>query len=176
MRKLVYHVAMTLDGSIAKPDGSAPGFSCEGPHVDDYRAQLGSYDAVVMGRATYQIGYSYGMKPGDRPYGDIPHYIVSETLELPETAGLHILRGDVLGQIDGIKAAESGDIYLCGGGALAGFLLDRDRIDALRIKLSPLVYGEGIRLFGGGETLKSFRHAGTRSYDSGVLLLDYVRA
>lgn len=175
MRKLIYHVAMTLDGFIAKPDGMAPSYTLEGPHVDDYRAQLQAYDAVIMGRATYEIGYAYGMKPGDLPYGDKPHYIVSETLDLRPRPNLHMLRGDVLGQIDAIKSMPGGDLYLCGGGALAGLLLDYDRIDALRIKLSPLVYGKGIRLFGDEERLKPFRLAGTKAYSSGVLLLDYLR-
>jgi dihydrofolate reductase len=68
MRNLVYHVAMTLDGCIAKSDDSVPGFASDGPHVDDYKASLASYEALVMGRGTYEIGYPYGMKPGDKPY------------------------------------------------------------------------------------------------------------
>ena len=175
MRHLIYHVAMTLDGFIAKADGSVPGFAPTGAHVDDYKTNLASYDAVVMGRATYEIGYVYGMKPGDKPYGDKQHYIFSESLQIPESAGLKLVRGNTLAHIDAIKQAPGGDIYLCGGGALAGYLLAHDRIDQLKIKLSPLVYGSGIRLFASDDLRKQFEFVSVKTYDSGVLLLDYRR-
>ncbi len=175
MRNLIYHVAVTLDGFIAKSDGSVPGFSSDGPHVDDYRASLVSYDAVIMGRGTNEIGYSYGMKPGDKPYGDKQHYVFSQSLQIPESAGLTVVRGDTLEQLDAIKQADGDDIYLCGGGALAGYLLAHDRIDQLKIKLSPLVYGSGIRLFGNDDLRKKFELVSVKTYDSGVVLLDYRR-
>lgn len=50
MQQLVYHVATTLDGYIARPDGSAPGFPTSGDHVEAYQAELARYAAIVMGR------------------------------------------------------------------------------------------------------------------------------
>lgn len=70
MQPLIYHVAMTLDGYIARRDGSAEGFIMSGDHTDAYLEHLKDYAAIVMGWNTYEIGYTYGMKPGDLPYGD----------------------------------------------------------------------------------------------------------
>lgn len=176
MQKLIYHVAMTLDGFIAKPDGSVPEFAMSGDHVDAYQAHLGEYAAVVMGRATYEIGYAYGMKPGDLPYGERPHHIVSSSLDLPDRPHLNLVRTDVAAAIDKIKADADGPVYLCGGGRLAGLLLAKGQIDALRLKVSPLVYGEGIRLFEGFDGIGRFELAAVERYESGVVLMDYTKA
>lgn len=56
MRKLVYHVASTLDGFIADADDGVAAF----PHHGDYVASLRSYDTIVMGRRTYELGLREG--------------------------------------------------------------------------------------------------------------------
>lgn len=175
MQPLIYHIATTLDGFIAKPDGSAPGFAMTGEHTDAFVAHLSEYAAIVMGRATYEIGYTYGMKPGDLPYGDRPHHIFSESIDLPEKPNLNVVRGDTLAHIDRIKAEVAGPVYLCGGERFAGHLLAHERIDSLRIKLNPHVYGTGIRLFEDFDGLKAFTLTHVERYSSGVVLLDYNR-
>lgn len=64
MRRLVYHVATSLDNFIAREDGSTPGFVAEGQHVTEYLETLQTYDTILMGRATYEAGYQYGVEPG----------------------------------------------------------------------------------------------------------------
>ncbi|PKL30446.1 MAG: dihydrofolate reductase, partial [Spirochaetae bacterium HGW-Spirochaetae-10] len=56
MRKLIYHVAVTVDGFIARKNGSVDGFLMQGDHVDAYLEHLKDYDTVVMGRRTYEAG------------------------------------------------------------------------------------------------------------------------
>ena len=173
MQPLIYHVASTLDGFICRTDGSVPGFVSTGAHVDTYQAQLAEYAAIVMGRATYEAGYAYGMKPGDLPYGQRPHHLFSATLSLPERSNLFIERADAVAAIDRIKAAASGPVYLCGGGKLAGHLLQHRRIDRLRLKLAPLIYGEGIRLFERYDGLAKWQLIECQQFDTGHALLEY---
>jgi dihydrofolate reductase len=62
MRKLIYHVASTLDGFIAHEDHTVDGFLGEGLHADEYLASLHTnYDAVIMGRKTYEFGVQFGV-------------------------------------------------------------------------------------------------------------------
>ena len=52
MRTLEYHVAITLDGFLAHPDGTWDGFPVEGEHVTDFFEAQRGYDVVLMGRKT----------------------------------------------------------------------------------------------------------------------------
>lgn len=172
MRKLVYDVAATLDNFISHHDGSVDGFLFEGEHVVEYLERLKGYDTVVMGRNTYEWGYRMGLTPGAAPYPNMKHYVFSRTLRF-ENSPVTIVDRDELAVIERLKAEEGTDIYLCGGGNFAGMLLDHGLIDQLVIKLNPIVYGSGVRLFGSSTREVSLRLASCKPYDTGVALLRY---
>lgn len=176
MRKLVYDVAMTLDGYIAHEDGSVDGFAMEGEFVADYRARLETYDTVVMGRSTYTAGYAYGLPPGQRAYPHMAHYIFSKTLRFGPEAAVDVVTDEAATTVARLKGESGGTIYLCGGGAFAGHLLDHGLIDEVLIKLNPIVIGRGIPLFGGIARRVPLRRVASKSYDSGVTLLHYAPA
>ncbi|HLL52259.1 MAG TPA: dihydrofolate reductase family protein [Myxococcaceae bacterium] len=173
MRKLVYDVAMTLDGFISHEDGSVDGVIQDGPHVTEYIERLRGYDTVIMGRNTYEAGYRYGAKPGARGYPHMRHYIFSKTLRFGADAQVDVVSSDELAVVRRLKDEDGPSVYLCGGGALAGFLLEHGLIDQLVIKLNPVVFGHGIRLFGGSTRKVHTRLIESRSYDNGVALLRY---
>lgn len=172
MPKLVYDVAVSADGFITDPQGGYEGFAFEGDHVADYQARLAQYGSVVMGRATYEAGYAFGMKPGEAPYAGLEHHVVSRTLVLPAESAVKVERGEALTVVDRLKGAAGGDIYLCGGGKLAGHLLKARRIDRLILKLNPVVTGGGVRLFENAAPAR-LDLVETRRYASGVTLLSY---
>jgi len=107
--------------------------------VIDYLESLKGYDTVVMGRATYEFGYQFGLQPGQPAYPHMKHYIFSKTLKFdtPPSPQVEVVDKDELEVIRCLKEEDGTDIYLCGGGAFAGFLAEHDQIDELRIKLMP---------------------------------------
>ena len=177
MRKLVYHVATTLDNYIAHEDGSIDGFSAfaEGDHVIDYLESLKEYDTVVMGKATYEFGYQFGLQAGQPAYPHMQHYIFSKTLKFdaPPNPNVNIVEKDELEVIKRLKEQSGTDIYLCGGGAFAGFLAEHDQIDELRIKLYPIILGRGIRLFGKSEHTMDLSLIDSKVYQTGAILVRY---
>ncbi|NNL89934.1 MAG: dihydrofolate reductase [Marinicaulis sp.] len=174
MRKICYHVATTLDGFIARADGSIDGFLPGGDHVEDYQSSLAEYDTVIMGRCTYEFGYDYGLEPGARAYPHMQHYIFSRTLNVEAAEGVHIVGENWLEKIDDLRNGEGVDIYLCGGSVFAGWLLDQRRVDRLKLKLNPVVFGAGLKLFSTEKTnFAGFKLTNVKQYESGVMLLDY---
>ena len=177
MRKLVYHVATTLDNYIAHEDGSIGGFSAfaEGDHVTDYLESLKGYDTVVMGKATYEFGYQYGLQPGQPAYPHMKHYIFSKTLkfEVPPDPKVKVVDKNELEVIQQLKNEDGTDIYLCGGGIFAGFLAEHGQIDELRIKLYPIILGRGIRLFGKSECKMDLALIDSKVYQTGAMLIRY---
>lgn len=172
MRKVIYDVAMTLDGFIGHEDGSIGKFVAEGAHVDAYLERLQHYDTVVMGRKTYEFGYQYGLEPGARAYPHMEHYIFSSSLSFA-TSQVNVVKDEPHATVRQLKEEDGGPIYLCGGGALAGHLLKHKLVDELIIKLNPVLLGKGIPLFGEHEASAEPTLLGSERYDNGVALLSY---
>ncbi|WP_437578897.1 dihydrofolate reductase family protein [Sorangium sp. So ce887] len=173
MRKIIYDVAVTLDGFVSHEDGSVDGFLMEGEHAAEYAERLKGYGTVVMGRKTYEWGYPFGLVPGKRAYPHMDHHIFSKTLRFDENAEVRVVARDEVAVVEGLKAVDGADIYLCGGGAFAGFLLDRGLIDRLVLKVNPILFGQGIRLFGGSTRKVELALAGSKPYANGAHLLKY---
>ena len=174
MRNIIYDVAVSLDGFIAAKGGDASAFPQTGNHADAYSERLQTYDAVIMGRKTYEYGYDFGLRPGARAYPEMAHYIFSKSLVLPGSPDVQAVRNNWLGQIDALKAGTGGSIYLCGGGIFAGFLLQNGRVDLLRLKVAPLVLGSGIKLFEGLTKPVATRVITSRSYENGVIYQEHA--
>lgn len=176
MRKLVYHVAVSVDNFIARADHSIDGFIGEGEHVTDYLNQLKDYDTVVMGRATYEFGYRFGLKPGAAPYPHMEHYIFSNTLHFDHhDKNVHIVRSAPFAFIKNLKEQSGSAIYLCGGGMFAGSLLDLGLIDKVVLKVSPAFFVDGIPLFGACKKPVKLSLKNCIRYPAGVLLLGLRR-
>jgi dihydrofolate reductase len=177
MKKIIYHVATTLDNFISHKDGSTEGFLNEGEHVDEYLESLKQYDTVLMGKATYEYGYQFGVQPGQPSpiYAHMKHYIFSKTLrfDTKPSEQVEVIDKNEFEFVKQLKEASGKDIYLCGGGTFAGFLFENELIDELIIKLNPVIFGNGIRLFGQSTKVVDLSLVNSKEYKSGVLLLTY---
>jgi dihydrofolate reductase len=170
MRKVVYLVATSLDGSIAQADGSFDCFIAEGPHVDDYMAALDTFDDVLMGRATYEVGLRMGVT---NPYPNMRSFVFSRAMTKSPDGKVQLVSGDAVGFVERLKAEPGRDIYLCGGASLAAGLLAADLIDEIVVKLNPLLIGPGIPLFSRMDRPRRLELTSHKVYDNGVLLLSY---
>lgn len=151
MQPLIYDVAVSIDGFIAGPaiDGipDVSRFPHEGSIVEDYQARLRTYAIALMGRATYEFGYAFGLPPGANPYPTMRSIVISQSINLPSGSDVDIIKSDALTQITALKAEATGPLYLCGGGILAGSLVAARLIDRLRLKRAPILLGAGVPLF-----------------------------
>jgi dihydrofolate reductase len=78
-----------------------------------------------------------------------------------------------LRHIQDLKSENGSDIYLCGGGIFAGWLLKNQLIDKLRIKFNPILLGGGVRLFDHAETQAKLSFKEVESYGDGLQILNY---
>lgn len=173
MRNIVYYVAISLDGYISGVDGNIEGFVPEGDGVDRYLHDLKEYDTVIMGRNTYEFGYRYGLKPGQAPYPHMQHYIFSKDLKFDDKMdNVHIKKVDI-NEIQKLRKEEGTDIYLCGGGQFAGWLLEYEQIQYLKVKLNPIILGQGISLFGDSTKCVRTELLETTEYENGLQIINY---
>lgn len=141
MHPLIYDVAVSLDGFIAGPDADVSAFPAEGRVVAAYLARLKSYRHCIMGRRTYEFGYSYRLPLGANPYPEMETLVFSDTLDLPAGVEVVQVRGPAAMAVRALQARAVGPVYLCGG-AFAGALLAERLIDILSLKC---VSGSGRR-------------------------------
>lgn len=195
MRKLVYYIAATLDGFIAGPDGADPtGPGGFWPIPEDYlrhlidrypetlpgpaRQALGisaegtHFDTVLEGRHSYEIGLEAGI--GDA-FPHLRHLVFSRTMTESPDPAVAVVSDDPIATVRELKQQEGKDIWVIGGGALAGALYPE--IDQLIVKLAPLTIGAGIPLFGREAAFepRSWRLTDHTVLDSGALFLTYTR-
>jgi len=173
MRNIVYYVAVSLDGFIAGPDDDISGFVGDGSGVDQYLNDLETFDSVIMGRKTYEFGYQFGLTPGQPAYPHMKHYIFSNSLQFDTKANNVIICPKDIDIIKKLKAEKGTDIYLCGGGEFAGWLLDNEMIDFLKVKLNPLILGDGTKLFGSSKKKSLVEPVDINSYDKDLQIINF---
>ncbi|CAM3314815.1 dihydrofolate reductase family protein [Kibdelosporangium persicum] len=188
MRKLVYYVGISLDGYIAGPGGEIDFY----PVSDEYmawmaehypetlpthvRKHLGfddapnkAFDTLVMGLGTYQPALDIDITS---PYAHVKQYVVSTTFEKIDDPAVTLVR-DPLPLVKELKQADGLDIWLAGGGKLAGSLLPE--IDQLVIKSYPVIAGTGVLAVNGAFQPTRFTPTKQVSFDSGVYVTWFDR-
>ena len=173
MARIIYYVASSIDGFIAGQNDDISDFAQSGEGVDKYLADLQNFKTVIMGRRTYEFGYQYGLEPGQPAYPHMEHFIFSDSLKIEDLAETVHIENKSIGRIKEIKKSAESDIYLCGGGEFAGWLLDNGLIDQLKLKLNPIILGNGIRLFGNSQTKTKWNLKETESFENGLKILTY---
>jgi len=128
---------------------------------------------VIMGRRTYEFGYQYGLEPGQPAYPHMEHFIFSDSLKIENLAKTVHIEKKSIDRVKEIKESAQSDVYLCGGGEFAGWLLDNGLIDQLKLKLNPIILGTGIRLFGKSKTKAKWSLKETESFEDGLKILTY---
>lgn len=175
----MYHVAVSLDHFIADQgmiDGEIDKslFLFEGDHVPDFLSDIQQYDAVLMGGKTYEFGFQFGARPGEPGYKGLKHYIFSSSMEFQSNDEVELIKYDAIGFIKDLKKQDDLKIWLCGGGELAGSLINHQLIDQLVLKINPIMVGEGISLFGSIHPSLKLKLEDMKQYSSGVVKNTYT--
>jgi dihydrofolate reductase len=186
MRRLVYLVSVTQDGFIAGPGGEFDFFvvnddlagtlNARFPETvpTDLRGAVGItednkiFDAVLMGRKTYEVGLPHGITS---PYRQLDQYVFSATLDELPGPDVELVAGDPAAKVHELKAEDGMDIWLCGGGALAGALYGE--IDALILKRHPILIGTGLPLVVGDFSPRVFDLTEQSAVKGGVTISTY---
>ena len=124
----------------------------------DAEAYLGAVyqraDAFLFGRRTYEIfAGSWGQMPDPSasPIGEAlnraPKYVASTTVTDPGWAPTTVLSGDLAATIRELKAGPDGELQVHGSGVLARWLLENGLVDEINLFITPVIVGQGTRLF-----------------------------
>jgi dihydrofolate reductase len=174
MRKIVYYVAITLDGYICGPNESIEGYVDQGSGLKKYQSDLESFDTVIMGRKTYEFGFKFGLIPGQPAYKHMRHYIFSETANYENLHDQVKVLPRNIDLVSQLKEETGSSIYLCGGSIFAGWLLNHSLIDEVKVKVSPVIFGDGLPMFSGVERLFHLKLIDSQRHDHGMMINTYT--
>jgi dihydrofolate reductase len=140
-----YNVAVSLDGKIARPDGSVDDWLVNEHPADSEKFEvfLSSIDAILMGRDTYEVvrrmgTWPYSGKPTivmtNRPIDDAPPEVTART-------------GDLEAVVQEMEATGYRRVWIEGGGKVVRDMIALGKLDVLEMAVIPIILGDGIPLF-----------------------------
>lgn len=155
MGRIIYDAAVSINGWIADESGSLEWlFDAAGRETAPEGLVPAEATVLVEGAATYEwvLAHEDLLAHPERwaeLYGARPTFVFT-TRELPVPAGadVRLVRGSVAGALPAIRAtAGAGDVWVVGGGDLAGQFLDAGALDEIALSVAP------VTLLGGAPVL-----------------------
>ena len=168
-KKIILYIAISLDGFIAKEDGSLDWLTKYNNSGEDY-GFVELYDrigTVLVGGTTY--------RQVEDPYKGKEAYVFTRKEPQQKADNIHFVSGDVKEVLNNLKLGNNKNIWLIGGADLVDQFLSANLIDEYIITIIPTLLGSGIPLFQGGNPESDLELLNVRSYDSGLVQLHYVK-
>jgi dihydrofolate reductase len=167
-------IATSLDGFIAREDGSLDWLPPGGGEEHGYTEFMAGIDVVVMGRMTYETVLGFDAWPyiGKRVAVLSNRPLAPATQEGAVFETMSGAPADVVSRLAGRGLRHA---YVDGGITVQRFLA-AGLIQRFTITRIPVLLGRGIPLFGAVPRDIRLDHIATRSYQSGMVQSEYVIA
>ncbi len=178
--KTQYYTAASLDGFIATLDDSLDWlFPLGDIEATSYPAFIREVGALAMGSATYEwllrhLAGSGAGAPQPWPYRQPTWVFSSRTRHAAPGGDIRFARGDVRPVHRDMAVAAGGkNIWIVGGGELAGQFYDHGLLDELCVQVGSVTLGTGKPLLPRAITSPSLRLVSVRQVGTGFAELQY---
>lgn len=154
MSRIIFDTASSLNGFIADSDNSLEWlFSVEGGEQPDDSLFPATARVLVQGSTTYRwlLDHEQLIEQPEKwkeLYGDkVTFVFTSQELPVPRGADVRFLSGPVAVALPQIREAAAGaDIWVVGGGDLAGQFFDAGALDEIAVSFAPVLLAGGAPL------------------------------
>lgn len=178
--KTQFYTASTLDGFIADSQhgldwlfqfGDAP--------TSDYPDFIAAVGALAMGSSTYEWILRHQVLPDDGPPQPWPYtqptwVFSSRELQHVPGADVHFVNGDVRPvHAAMVRAAEGRNVWIVGGGDLAGQFHDHGLLDELIVSVASVTLGSGKPLLPRRIAIPPLRLVSAHAYGADFAQLTY---
>ena len=178
--RVTIHMAASLDGFIARRDGSVDWLETSDEFADGetmdpafVEAFLKTIDCYVMGSRTYETALRFEAQGSGWSYGDKPTFVLTSR-ELPRVRDtVEFYSGDLAQFVNGHLRPKFRTIWFVGGGAVSAECLRRGLADEVRYSILPILIGDGIPFFEKVDRDIALHLVGVKAYKSGMVELRY---
>ena len=174
------HMAASLDGFIARKDGSVDWLETSDEFADGdtldpefVQAFLGTIDCYVMGSRTYETALGFDARGLGWPYGAKPTFVLTNRRlpQIRETIAFY--SGNLAQLVNDRLRPRFKSIWFVGGGVVSAECVRLGLADELRYSILPVLIGDGIRFFEKLDTDVALHLAEVKAYRSGMVALRY---
>lgn len=155
-----------------------------GPEESEFAgdaAQSKEQNALLFGRVTYEMMYSYwpsemAMKNAPRVADGMnkaPKIVLSNSLKKASWQNTSVISGNIIAETMKLKQQSGPNITILGSGSIVRQFADHDLIDQYTFMIDPVVLGEGSTVFGGLNKKLDLEFLNSKAFKSGVLLVNY---
>jgi dihydrofolate reductase len=178
--RVTIHMAASLDGFIARKDGSVDWLEtadefADGDTLDPVfvEAFLKTIDCYVMGSRTYETALDFEAQGFGWSYGDKPTFVLTHRA-LPRVRDtVEFYSGDLAQLVKGRLRPTFRSIWVVGGGMVSAECLRLELADEVRYSILPVLIGEGIPFFERLDRDIALHLAEVKAYRSGMVELRY---
>jgi dihydrofolate reductase len=159
------HMAISIDGFIAFPDGDSDWVSPLDEKLFTQRCREAG--SLILGRQTYDQykGKIYPVENAD-------NIVISRT-QHSDDKNVFFVRSP-LEAITKVKSLGHRKVLLSGGGKTSASFLDENLIDEIFLSVHPVVLGKGLKLFDGAQFKTGFCLSDTSDLGEGLVQLHYT--
>jgi dihydrofolate reductase len=177
---ITIHMAASLDGFIARKDGSVDWMETADEFVggdtmdpEFVEAFLKTIDCYVMGSRTYETALNFEAKGLGWSYGDKPTFVLTRR-ELPRIRDtVEFYSGDLAQFVNGRLRPTFRSIWFVGGGVVSAECLRLGLADEVCYSILPILIGEGIPFFDKLDRDTALHLVEVKAYKSGMVALRY---
>jgi len=141
---VVAMLAITLDGYIARSDGSVDFLDAHPVEEFDFEGFTNDVDGLIMGSATYEQTLGFGWAWGARPTTVLTH---RRDLDVPADSDIRFSAEPTAEAIRSLAAECEQRVWVFGGGRVVTDGILGGAIDTLDLMVIPEAIGSGIPLF-----------------------------
>ncbi len=168
MREIILYIAQSMDGYIAKENGSVKWLDDYQDTELDFGGFFDSIDVCVMGRRTYEQVVNE-LSPNVWPYEGKEVIVLSSHKIMDE----NIVSVNVDELLETISDIE-GKVWIVGGSLLLRFFLENNLVDKMIITTIPMLLGKGVSLFTQLDNEQKYTVTSVENF-SGLIEVTYQR-
>jgi dihydrofolate reductase len=171
-RKIIVHIATSVDGYIARLDNSLDWLTNRTAPKGFYGLPefAQSTDAKILGRKTFDLS----VKMGAGFKRDEQHYVFSrQPAPGPLPPGVEFVNESISSFVKRLREQPGKNIWLMGGGEIIASFLNEGAIDEFVITILPTFIGEGIPLIAPHHRDTPLRLIAANAFADGAVQVHY---
>ncbi|MGI9543911.1 MAG: dihydrofolate reductase family protein [Cyclobacteriaceae bacterium] len=173
--KVTIHMVSSLDGFIAKNDGSISWLQSTDNYEkgislteEDVAEFIKSIDCYVMGSKTYKHALELGW-----PYGEVPVTVVTHRDLTTDGKNVEFYSGDLSKLVNDRLKPKYKNIWMVGGAMLTKDFIRMKLVDEIVISIMPVILGDGTLFFDYVGQEQKLHLRDVAAYKDGMVELSY---